>query len=45
VEKRFYRQPAGTKIFDYECNEYNRAIVDENGRSLILDEEGNVLNY
>lgn len=45
VEKRFYRQPARTKIFDYECNEYNRAIVDENGRSLILDEEGNVLNY
>ncbi len=45
VDKRFYRQPAGTKIFDYECNEYNRAIVDENGRSLILDEEGNVLNY
>ncbi len=45
VEKRFYREPPGTRIFDYECNEYNRAIVDENGRSLILDEEGKVLNY
>jgi hypothetical protein len=45
VEKRFYREPSGTRIFDYECNEYNRAIVDENGRSLILDEEGKVLNY
>ena len=45
VEKRFYRQPAGTRIFDYECNEYNRAIVDEEGRSLILDEEGKVIRY
>ncbi len=45
VEKRFYKQPEGTRIFDYECNEYNRAIVDEEGRSLILDEEGRVLQY
>jgi hypothetical protein len=43
VEKRFYKQPAGTRIFDYECNEYNRAIVDEDGRSLILDHEGKVI--
>jgi len=45
VQKRFYKQAAGTRIFDYECNEYNRAIVDEEGRSLILDEEGKVLQY
>lgn len=45
VEKRFYRDPPGTRIFDYECNEYNRAVVDEQGRSLILDEDGNVLEY
>lgn len=45
VEKRFYKQPEGTRIFDYECNEYNRAIVDEEGRSMILDEEGRVLQY
>src|SRR6056300_432330 len=45
VQKRFYKQAAGTRIFDYECNEYNRAIVDEQGRSMILDEDGKVLNY
>lgn len=45
VEKRFYKDAPGTIIFDYECNEYNRAIVDEEGRSLILDEEGRVLEY
>lgn len=43
VEKRFYKDPPGTRIFDYECNEYNRAIVDEQGRSLILDQEGKVI--
>ena len=45
VEKRFYKDSPGTRIFDYECNEYNRAIVDEEGRSLILDEEGRILEY
>lgn len=45
VEKRFYRDAPGTRIFDYECNEYNRAIVDDQGRSLILDQEGKVLRY
>lgn len=43
VEKRFFRDPPGTQIYDYECNEYNRAIVDEEGRSLILDQEGRVI--
>lgn len=43
VEKRFYKDPVGTQIYDYECNEYNRAIVDEDGRSLILDQEGRVI--
>ncbi|MDH3282129.1 MAG: hypothetical protein OEQ18_13505 [Gammaproteobacteria bacterium] len=43
VEKRFYKDPPGTSIFDYECNEYNRAIVDEQGRSLILDQDGRVI--
>ena len=45
VEKRFYKDADNTIIFDYECNEYNRAIVDDQGRSLILDEDGKVLNY
>ncbi len=45
VEKRFYKDAQGTRIFDYECNEYNRAIVDDQGRSMILDEDGKVLNY
>ena len=45
VEKRFYQDAPEIIIFDYECNEYNRAIVDEQGRSLILDEEGRVLDY
>ena len=45
VEKRFYKDAGNTRIFDYECNEYNRAIVDDQGRSLILDEDGKVLNY
>jgi hypothetical protein len=44
VEKRFYRDAPGTEIFDYECNEYNRAIVDDDGRSLILDPDGNVID-
>ena len=43
VEKRFYRDPPGARIYDYECNEYNRAIVDEDGRSLMLDQEGRVI--
>ena len=43
VEKRFYRDPPGTRIYDYECNEYNRALVDDEGRSLILDAEGNTI--
>lgn len=43
VEKRFYKDAPGTEIFDYECNEYNRSIVDEQGRSLILDQDGNVI--
>ena len=43
VEKRFYKQPPGTQIYDYECNEYNRAVVNERGESLILDEDGEVI--
>jgi hypothetical protein len=43
VEKRFYKDPPGTRIYDYECNEYNRALVDDQGRSLILDAEGNTI--
>jgi hypothetical protein len=45
VEKRFYKDAPGTRIFDYECNEYNRAIVDDQGRSLILDQKGKVIRY
>jgi len=45
VEKRFYKDLPGTRIFDYECNENNRAIVDDQGRSLILDADGNPINF
>ena len=45
VQKRFYRDPPGTRIFDYECNENNRALVDDQGRSLILDGDGNPIDY
>ena len=34
VEKRFYKQPDGFRIFDYVCAENNRAVVDELGRSI-----------
>lgn len=43
VEKRFYKQPDGTRIYDYECNENNRSVVSEDGRSLFLDPEGEVV--
>jgi len=43
VEKRFYKQPEGTLIFDYECNENNRAVVDEDGRSLFIGLDGEVI--
>ena len=45
VEKRFYKDPPGTRIFDYECNENNRAVVDDQGRSLILDADGNAIDF
>ena len=34
VEKRFYKQSDGFRIFDYVCAENNRAVVDEEGRSI-----------
>jgi len=42
--KRFKKQPAGTYIFDYACAENNRNPVDENGRTITLDAEGNPLH-
>lgn len=45
VQKRFYKDPAGTRIFDYECNENNRALIDDQGRSLMLDADGNVITF
>lgn len=43
VVKRFYKDPPGTMIYDYECNENNRAVVDENGRSLIVGPDGEII--
>jgi hypothetical protein len=45
VQKRFYKDAPGTRIFDYECNENNRALVDDQGRSLILDADGNAIEF
>ena len=43
VEKRFWKQPEGTRIYDYECNENNRTVVDQDGRSLFLGPDGEVI--
>ena len=43
VEKRFWKLPDGTRIYDYECNENNRAVVDQEGRSLFLGPDGEVI--
>jgi hypothetical protein len=43
VVKRFFKDPDGTRIYDYECNENNRSVIDENGRSLFLGPEGEVV--
>jgi len=40
VEKRFWQLPPRTRIMDYECNENNRVVVDQEGRSLFLDAKG-----
>jgi hypothetical protein len=43
VEKRFWKLPEGTPIYDYECNENNRSVVDEDGRSLFVGPDGEVI--
>ena len=43
VEKRFWKLPEGTPIYDYECNENNRAVIDQDGRSLFLGPDGEVI--
>jgi len=43
VEKRFWKLPEGTRILDYECNENNRAIVTDDGQSLLLGADGEVI--
>jgi hypothetical protein len=43
VQKRFYKEPEGTRIYDYECNENNRSVVSEDGRSLFLGPDGEVV--
>jgi hypothetical protein len=43
VEKRFWKQPEGTRIYDYECNENNRTVVGEDGQSLFVGADGEVI--
>jgi len=43
VEKRFYKEPQGTRIYDYVCNENNRNVIDADGRSLFLGPNGELI--
>lgn len=44
VLKRYDRLEDGARMFDVACVENNRNPVDETGRTLTLDSEGNVLD-
>ena len=44
VLKRYDRLEDGARMFDVACVENNRNPVDETGRTLTLDPEGNVLD-
>lgn len=40
VTKRYRRQPAGTRVYDYSCAENNRNPVTSTGRTLTLGADG-----
>jgi hypothetical protein len=40
VTKRYRRQPAGTRVYDYSCAENNRNPVTATGRTLTLGSDG-----
>ena len=44
IDKQYERLPAGSRMFDVACAENNRNPVDESGRTLTLDAEGNILD-
>jgi len=44
VTKQYERLPEGSRMFDVACAENNRNPVDNTGRTLTLDAEGNVLD-
>jgi len=44
VTKQYERLPEGSRMFDVACAENNRNPVDESGRTLTLDADGNVLD-
>lgn len=45
VSKRFIKQPAGTRVYDYACNENNRNPVDEQtGVTYTLGPDGAILD-
>jgi hypothetical protein len=44
VTKQYERLPPGSRMFEVACAENNRNPVDESGRTLTLDADGNVLD-
>lgn len=40
VVRRYKKQPIGTRVFDYACNENNRNTVTAEGRTLTLGSDG-----
>jgi hypothetical protein len=44
VTKRYRKQPEGARAYDYACAENNRNPIGENGETLTLDADGNVID-
>jgi hypothetical protein len=44
INKQYEHLPVGSRMFDVACAENNRNPVDETGRTLTLDAEGNILD-
>lgn len=44
VRIQYARLPPGTRMIEFACAENNRNPVDEQGRTLTLDREGNILD-
>jgi hypothetical protein len=45
VTKRYRKQPAGTRAYDYACAENNRNPIADSGETLTLDANGNVIDH